>query len=66
MRIDKIKIMVAMAKRDLNQTQLAEKIEMSRGNLSTIVNGKRCKAETVIKIATALGVEYTDLIEKEA
>ena len=66
MRIDKIKIMVAMAKRDLNQTRLAEKIGMSRGNLSTIVNGKRCKAETVIKIATALGVEYTDLIEKEA
>lgn len=66
MRIDKIKIMIALAKRGLNQTELAGKIGMSRGNLSTIVNGKRCKAETVIKIATALGVEYTDLIEKEA
>lgn len=66
MRIDKIKILVAMAKRGLNQTQLAEKAGMSRGNLSTIVNGKRCKIESVVRIATALGVDYSDLIEKEA
>lgn len=66
MRIDRIKIMIALAKKGLNQTELAGKIGMSRGNLSTIVNGKRCKAETVIKIATALGVDYSDLIEKEA
>lgn len=66
MRIDKIKILVAMAKKGLNQTQLAEKAGMSRGNLSTIVNGKRCKIESVVRIATALGVDYSDLIEKEA
>lgn len=66
MRIDKIKILVAMAKQGLNQTQLAEKAGMSRGNLSTIVNGKRCKIESVVRIATALGVDYSDLLEKEA
>lgn len=65
MRIDKIKIMVVLAKKGLNQTELAEKIGMSRGNLSTIVNGKRCKVETVIKIATALGVEYSELLEEK-
>ncbi|WP_373483307.1 helix-turn-helix domain-containing protein [Acetobacterium sp.] len=65
MRIDKIKIMVVMAKQGLNQLQLAEKTGMSRGNLSTIVNGKRCKVETVIKIATALGVDYSELLEEK-
>lgn len=64
MRIDKIKILVIMAKQDLNQTKLAKNTGMSRGNLSTIINGKRCKVETVVKIAKALGVDYSELIEK--
>lgn len=64
MRIDKIKIMVVLAKKGLNQTELAEKIGMSRGNLSTIVNGKRCKAETVLRIAEALDIKnINDLLE---
>lgn len=65
MRIDKTKIMIALAKQGLNQKQLAEKLGMSRGNLSTIVNGKRCKVETVFKIAAALVTDYGDIIEKE-
>jgi len=65
MRIDKVKIMVAMAKKGLNQTELAKVVGMSRGNLSTIINGKRCKAETLLKIAKALGVEdINDLLEE--
>ncbi len=65
MRIDRIKIMVALAKNGLNQAQFAERIGMSRGNLSTIVNGKRCKVETALRISSALGVEIEDIIEKE-
>lgn len=65
MRIDRIKIMVALAKNGLNQAQFAERIGMSRSNLSTIVNGKRCKVETVLRISSALGVEIEDIIEKE-
>lgn len=64
MRIDRIKILTIMAKQSLNQTQLAAKTQMSRGNLSTIVNGKTCKPETVLRIAKALDVEIKDLIEE--
>lgn len=65
MRIDKTKIMVMMAKKGLNQRQLADSLGMSRGNLSTIINGKRCKAETVLKLARALGIEdINDLLEE--
>lgn len=65
MRIDKTKIMVMMAKKGLNQRQLADSLGMSRGNLSTIINGKRCKAETVLKLAGALGIEdIKDLLEE--
>ena len=65
MRVDKIKIMVIMAKKSLNQIQLAEKTGMSRGNLSTIINGKRCKVETVVPIADALEVDYKELLEEK-
>ncbi|HAZ05306.1 MAG TPA: XRE family transcriptional regulator [Acetobacterium sp.] len=65
MRVDKIKIMVIMAKKSLNQIQLAEKTGMSRGNLSTIINGKRCKVETVVRIADALEVDYKELLEEK-
>ena len=65
MRVDKIKIMVIMAKKSLNQIQLAEKTGMSRGTLSTIINGKRCKVETVVRIADALEVDYKELLEEK-
>ncbi|MGV8906381.1 MAG: helix-turn-helix domain-containing protein [Acetobacterium sp.] len=64
MRIDRNKILMIFATKGLNQTKFADMTGMSRGNLSTIVNGKRCKAETVLKISFALGVEVEDLIEE--
>ena len=40
MRVDKNKILLLMAKKNMLQKDLAYKAEMSRGNLSTIINGK--------------------------
>lgn len=63
MRINKDKILLVMAKKGLNQNALAVKAKMSRGNLSTIINGKNCKPETVVRLARALEVNEVEIIE---
>lgn len=65
MRINKEKVYLIMAKKDLYQKDLAENAKMSRGNLSTIINGKNCQPRTVYKIAKALNVDVTEIIETE-
>ena len=44
--------------------QLAEKSELSRQSLSTIKNRGTCSALTAVKIATALGVPVTDIVDE--
>ena len=63
MRLDKDKVSLIMAERDLYQKDLAERASMSRGNLSTIINGKNCQPRTAYKIAKALGVDVTEILE---
>lgn len=63
MRISKYKISFIMAEKELMQKDLAELAGMSRGNLSTLVNGKNCQPRTVFKIAKALGVDAAEILE---
>lgn len=63
MRINKLKFQFALGRAGLTQAELAEKIHMSRGNLSTIINGKSCQPKTMFKIADGLGVDVTELLE---
>ena len=65
MRLNKEKVSLIMAEQDLYQKDLAEKAKMSRGNLSTIINGKNCQPITAYKIAKALGVDVTAILEGE-
>ena len=64
MRIDKMKVAIEMVKQSLTQGMLAEKSGMSRGNLSTILNGRSCQEVTAIKIANGLGVNVTEIIKE--
>ena len=64
MRLNKEKVSLIMAEQDLYQKDLAEKAEMSRGNLSTIINGKNCQPRTAYKIAKALGVDVVEILEE--
>lgn len=61
MRIDRIKLTVALAQRDLTIKKLAELTGISRLTLSNVKNGKSCSMETAEKLATVLG---RDIIEK--
>lgn len=66
MRINKYKISFIMAKKDLMQKDLAELAGMSRGNLSTIVNGKNCQPKTALKIAQALNVSVEEILDDKS
>lgn len=56
---------ILAAYKGLNMGQLANKAGLSRQNLSTIKNRGTCSALTAVKIATALGVDVTEIIEDE-
>lgn len=64
MRLDRKKFVCAMLDADINTKQLAERAGVSRATACSIKNGKSCNYETAEKLANALGVSVTELIEK--
>nr|WP_297169381.1 helix-turn-helix transcriptional regulator [uncultured Dysgonomonas sp.] len=51
--------------RNLNISELAEKINVQRESLSRIVNGASTSADTLQRIASALNVHISELFEKD-
>lgn len=58
-----LEIMAAL--NDMTLGQLADKAGIQRQNLSIIKKRGTCTALTAVKIARALGVDVTDIIEEE-
>lgn len=56
---------IMAARRGLRLGQLADKAGLSRQNFSTIKGRGTCSALTAVKIAAALGVDVTEIIEQE-
>lgn len=63
MKLKKAKVLLVMAERNMYQKDLAEAAGMSRGNLSTLINGKNCQPRTAFKIAKALNVGVDEILE---
>lgn len=63
MRIDRIKLIVEMAKRDMDIKTLAEKSKLSRATITAVKGGKSCTEATGYLIAQGLGVDVTELLE---
>lgn len=63
MRIDRVKLVTELAKRDMTQKQLAELSGVSRATINYIKGGKKCSDEVGQKIAEALAVTTEELIE---
>lgn len=63
MRIDRKKLKMSLVERDMSQKELAERSGVTRATISYIVNGKSCSDSVGHKIAAALGVDVTDIIE---
>lgn len=64
MRIDRVKLVTELTKRDMSQKQLAEKAGVSRATVNYIKAGKACSEEVGQKIAKALELPIEKLIEK--
>lgn len=64
MRIDRIKLVSELTRRDMTQSKLAELAGVSRATINYIKGGKSCSDEVGTKIAGALGVPVEKLIEK--
>ena len=63
MRINGIKLITELARRDMTQTRLAELAGVSRATINCIRAGKSCSDKVGQKIAKALGVKTEELIE---
>ncbi len=61
----KVNLEIMAARKGMKLDQLADKAGMCRQNLSTIKQRGTCTALTACKIAAALGVDVTEIIEEE-
>lgn len=65
MRISRTKLDIALARKHWNQRALRENGEISSQTLFNINKGKSVLPATVGKIAAALDVDVTEIIEQE-
>ncbi len=65
MRLNKTKIMFALAKKGWTQNDLAKEAGMSRTRLSILINGKNCAPRTVLRLSEALGLEIEEILESK-
>lgn len=61
MRIDRVKLIAEMARRDISCKRLVELSGVSRMTITSVRSGKSCSMETAEKLAAVLG---RDIIEK--
>lgn len=63
MRIDRVKLVSEITRQDLTQCKLAELAGVSRATIGYIKAGKSCSDEVGQKVARALSVDVTEIIE---
>lgn len=63
MRIDRIKLVSELKRRDMTQKRISELSGVSKATINYICAGKSCTDEVGQKIAEALGVDVTEIIE---
>lgn len=62
MRIDRVKLIAEMARRDISCKRLVELSGVSRMTITSVRSGKSCSMETAEKLAAVLG---RDIIKEE-
>ena len=63
MNLDKNKVTITMARACIGRTELARKSGVSCATVSGVLAGKNVKPETAGRIAAALGVDVTEIME---
>lgn len=65
MRIDKRKLEIAMARKQMSYKELASKADLTKDTLTRVHMHKRPHPQSVGRIAAALGVDVTEIIAEE-
>lgn len=65
MTVSKQKIDIILANKRMNAKELCETIGISRNRFYTVLNSKNVNPKTVGRLAAALGVDVTEIIETE-
>ena len=65
MRIDRFKLVEKMMRQNLNQKQLSGLSNVSRATIAGIKAGRSCSEAVGLRIADALEVDVTEIIEEE-
>lgn len=63
MRIDRVKLIAEMARQDMRVQDLSEKAAVSRATVTALRGGKSCNANSVRRIAAALGIPVESLLD---
>ncbi len=63
MKVSKSKLEIAMARAELNRDTLAKKANMPIHTVCNVYTRRTCKPATAGRIAKALGVDVTEIIE---
>ena len=63
MKVSKKKLELAMARAKLNRNELAEKAGIPIPTVCNVYSRGTCKPRTVGKLAEALGVDVTEILE---
>lgn len=63
MRLNKSKLLIALANACMNPYDLCKATGMKYQNYRRVANGNNCKPATVGKIAKALNVDVTEILE---
>lgn len=63
MKADRQKLEVAMARACMNTDDLQKSAEMPRPTVNNVISGKSVRPATLGKIAKALNIDVTELIE---
>lgn len=64
MRINRVKMIAAMAERDISGLQLAEKTGLSRSTVTAVKGGKKCSERTADLLAAVLGPEVLEVVNQ--
>lgn len=63
MRINRVKLVAELTRQDMTQKRLAELAGISRATVNSVKCGKSCTDEVGQKIADALGVDISKILE---
>ena len=64
MKADRNKIYMAMARACLTSGELAKKAEMTSSSISNVIAGRSVRPATLGRVAKALGVSVSEILEE--